>query len=61
MSRPARRRHGRANGTSSDVFADFKYRDVLYGKTGTAERAPNPDQSWYACYVDPPDTSRSWS
>jgi penicillin-binding protein 2 len=49
--------HGAATaegGTSSDVFADFPYRDVLYGKTGTAERAPNPDQSWYACYVDHP-------
>ena len=43
-----------ANGTSSDVFADFDYRDVLYGKTGTAERQPNPDQSWYACYVAHP-------
>jgi penicillin-binding protein 2 len=43
-----------ANGTSSDVFADFDYRDVLYGKTGTAERQPNPDQSWYACFVDHP-------
>ncbi len=43
-----------ANGTSSDVFADFPYRDVLYGKTGTAERQPNPDQSWYACFVDHP-------
>jgi penicillin-binding protein 2 len=43
-----------ANGTSSDVFADFKYRDILYGKTGTAERQPNPDQSWYACYVAHP-------
>jgi penicillin-binding protein 2 len=40
-----------AGGTSSDVFADFPYRDILYGKTGTAERQPNPDQSWYACYV----------
>ena len=30
------------------------YRDHLYGKTGTAERQPNPDQSWYACYVDDP-------
>jgi penicillin-binding protein 2 len=49
--------HGAATadgGTSSDVFADFPYRDVLYGKTGTAERQPNPDQSWYACYVDHP-------
>jgi penicillin-binding protein 2 len=43
-----------ADGTSSDVFADFRYRDLLYGKTGTAERQPNPDQSWYACYVAHP-------
>jgi penicillin-binding protein 2 len=43
-----------ANGTSSDVFADAPYRDMLYGKTGTAERQPNPDQSWYAVYVDHP-------
>jgi penicillin-binding protein 2 len=43
-----------ANGTSSDVFADAPYRDMLYGKTGTAERQPNPDQSWYAAYVDHP-------
>jgi penicillin-binding protein 2 len=43
-----------ANGTSSDVFADFPYRDMLYGKTGTAERQPNPDQSWYVCYVAHP-------
>ncbi|HEX5780719.1 MAG TPA: penicillin-binding transpeptidase domain-containing protein, partial [Solirubrobacteraceae bacterium] len=49
--------HGAATadgGTSSDVFSDFPYRDMLYGKTGTAERAPNPDQSWYVCYVDHP-------
>jgi penicillin-binding protein 2 len=43
-----------ADGTSSDVFADFPFRNMLYGKTGTAERAPNPDQSWYAAYVDHP-------
>jgi penicillin-binding protein 2 len=43
-----------ADGTSSDVFADFPLRDRLYGKTGTAERQPNPDQSWYAAYVDDP-------
>lgn len=43
-----------AGGTSSDVFADAPYRDMLYGKTGTAERQPNPDQSWYAAYVDHP-------
>jgi penicillin-binding protein 2 len=41
-------------GTSSDVFADFPYRDRLYGKTGTAERHPSPDQSWYVAYVDHP-------
>jgi penicillin-binding protein 2 len=45
-----------AGGTSADVFAGFPQylRDRLYGKTGTAERQPNPDQSWYACYVDDP-------
>ena len=26
----------------------------VYGKTGTAERQPNPDQSWYACFVADP-------
>ena len=43
-------------GTSADVFAgwDPHYRAMLYGKTGTAERQPNPDQSWYACYVADP-------
>jgi penicillin-binding protein 2 len=49
--------HGAATadgGTSADVFAGAKYRDNLYGKTGTAERQPNPDQSWYAAYVDDP-------
>ena len=34
------------------MFAGFPY--TVHGKTGTAERAPNPDQSWYACYVDDP-------
>ena len=23
----------------------------VYGKTGTVERGPNPDQAWYACFV----------
>ena len=40
------------DGTSADVFGDFPY--TVYGKTGTAERAPNPDQSWYAAYVEHP-------
>jgi penicillin-binding protein 2 len=43
---------GAAGGTSADVFEGFPY--TVYGKTGTAERAPNPDQSWYAAYVDDP-------
>jgi penicillin-binding protein 2 len=45
-----------AGGTSADVFAgwDPDRRPLLYGKTGTAERQPNPDQSWYACYVADP-------
>jgi penicillin-binding protein 2 len=43
---------GESGGTSADVFAGFPY--PVYGKTGTAERAPNPDQSWYAAFVDDP-------
>ena len=43
---------GEEGGTSADVFAGFPY--PVYGKTGTAERAPNPDQSWYAAYVPDP-------
>jgi penicillin-binding protein 2 len=39
-------------GTSADVFRGFPY--AVYGKTGTAERFPNADQSWYACWVDDP-------
>jgi penicillin-binding protein 2 len=34
------------------VFRGFPY--PIYGKTGTAERGVNPDQSWYAAYVDHP-------
>jgi penicillin-binding protein 2 len=47
-----RRAAGEDGGTSADIFGDFPY--PVYGKTGTAERAPNPDQSWYAAYVDHP-------
>jgi penicillin-binding protein 2 len=43
---------GAEGGTSADVFAGFPY--PVHGKTGTAERAPNPDQSWYAAFVDDP-------
>jgi penicillin-binding protein 2 len=39
-------------GTSYDVFKGFPY--PVYGKTGTAERYPNADQSWYVCYVPHP-------
>jgi penicillin-binding protein 2 len=39
-------------GTSADIFHGYPY--PIYGKTGTAERAPNPDQAWYAVYVDAP-------
>jgi penicillin-binding protein 2 len=47
-----RRAASEDGGTSADVFGDFPY--PVYGKTGTAERAPNPDQSWYAAYVEHP-------
>jgi len=42
------------DGTSADVFKGFPKDLPVYGKTGTAERAPNPDQSWYAAYVPHP-------
>ena len=37
-------------GTSGGVFAGFP--GTVYGKTGTVERPPQPDQSWYAAYVN---------
>jgi len=40
---------GSPGGTSADVFKGFPY--TVYGKTGTAERGINPDQSWYVAYV----------
>ena len=44
-------------GTSADVFADWNQADFpLFGKTGTAERMPKADQSWYVAYV--PDAKR---
>jgi penicillin-binding protein 2 len=39
-------------GTSADIFSNYKW--PIYGKTGTAERGLDPDQSWYAVYVDHP-------
>ena len=47
-------------GTSADVFKGWPRYYPLYGKTGTVERPPNPDQSWYACFVKDGDR-RSWS
>jgi penicillin-binding protein 2 len=49
-----RRAAGSAGGTSADVFAGFPH--TVYGKTGTAERAGQGDQSWYVCYA--PDKQR---
>ena len=40
------------NGTSADVFKGWDQKNYpVYGKTGTAQRDPNPDQAWYACFV----------
>ena len=41
-------------GTSADVFRGFPRQ--VFGKTGTAERPGQADQSWYVCYV--PDAKR---
>ena len=44
-------------GTSTDVFAGWDHRRYpVFGKTGTAERQPKGDQSWYVAYV--PDKER---
>jgi penicillin-binding protein 2 len=44
-----------AGGTSADVFAGWRH-DLfpVFGKTGTAERQPKQDQSWYVAYVPDP-------
>jgi penicillin-binding protein 2 len=45
------------DGTSGPVFAGWDHgRYPVYGKTGTAERKPKADQSWYVAYV--PDAKR---
>ncbi len=40
-------------GTSYSVFGDFPV--PMAGKTGTAERAPNADQSWYVALAPYPN------
>jgi penicillin-binding protein 2 len=42
-------------GTSVDVWSGWDQgRHPVYGKTGTAQREPKEDQSWYMCYVGDP-------
>lgn len=44
-----------ADGTSAKVFSDWNQdRFPVFGKTGTAERQPQLDQSWYVAYVPHP-------
>jgi penicillin-binding protein 2 len=43
-------------GTSTAIFDDFPGRYTVHGKTGTAQRPPQGDQSWYVAYV--PDRER---
>src|SRR3712207_7147684 len=39
-------------GTSAEVFSGWPHsRFPVWGKTGTAERPPNGDQSWYVLYA----------
>jgi len=43
-------------GTSEPVFADWNHDELpVFGKTGTAERQPKADQSWYVAYVQTKD------
>jgi penicillin-binding protein 2 len=42
-------------GTSFDVWQGWdQAQHPVYGKTGTAQREPKEDQSWYMCYVGDP-------
>lgn len=42
-------------GTSADVWAGWNQEQhPVYGKTGTAERAGQVEQSWYMCYIGDP-------
>jgi penicillin-binding protein 2 len=42
-------------GTSADVWTGWNQsRYPVYGKTGTAERPPHLEQSWYMCFVNDP-------
>jgi penicillin-binding protein 2 len=42
-------------GTSFDVWTGWdQSQHPVYGKTGTAQREPLEDQSWYMCYVGDP-------
>jgi penicillin-binding protein 2 len=42
-------------GTSADVFKDWPHKRLpVYGKTGTAQRPGQDDQSWYVAYVASP-------
>jgi penicillin-binding protein 2 len=44
-----------SGGTSADVWAGWdQAQHPVYGKTGTAERAGQADQSWYMCYIADP-------
>jgi penicillin-binding protein 2 len=44
-----------AGGTSADVFAGWPQDQLpVFGKTGTAQRPPKDDQSWYVAYVPDP-------
>ena len=46
-------------GTSGDVFAGWPQgRYPVFGKTGTAERSGQRDQSWYVCFVPDPKGGR---
>ena len=42
-------------GTSADVWTGWNQaQHPVYGKTGTAERPPHLEQSWYMCYIADP-------
>ena len=51
LRRPAPRRAARTAAPPPTSSRAGRSATPVYGKTGTAERQPNPDQAWYACFV----------
>ena len=59
--RPARRRHEPRRHVGRRLHGLARTATRSTARPAPPSAQPNPDQSWYACYVDGPDAGRSWS